>query len=188
MAEKKNFWTQVISTMNSVVKFGSVSPDKQSIETMRVVANDSRHHFIMNETLKSSVLMSPGKTTIQCGEDVKRDDRALTIRSENGDILIDAKHGRIKIQAKNIEFVATSDRPEEANIEFRPDNDFEVTKCRDFVVNSTRNARIDAQTLLGLKGHKQVHVVTELFRGISACAMYDKKKSVAETVLGNLNI
>ena len=61
MAEKKNFWTQVISTMNSVVKFGSVSPDKQSIETMRVVANDSRHHFIMNETLKSSVLMSPGK-------------------------------------------------------------------------------------------------------------------------------
>ena len=31
MAEKKNFWTQVISTMNSVVKFGSVSPDKQSI-------------------------------------------------------------------------------------------------------------------------------------------------------------
>jgi len=42
--------------------------------------------------------------------------------------------------------------------------------------------------LLGLKGHKQVHVITELFRGISACTMYDKKTSVAETVLGNLNI
>ena len=188
MAEKKNFWTQVISSMNAVVKFGSVSSDKQSIETLRVVGNDSRHHFIMDETLKSSVLNSPGKTTLKCGTDVKRDDRALTIRSENGDILIDAVHGRIKIQAKNIEFVATSDKPEEGNIEFRSQNDFEVHQCRDFVVNSSRNARIDAENLLGLKGHKQVHVITELFRGISACTMYDKKTSVAETVLGNLNI
>ena len=184
MAEKKNFWTQVISTMNAVVKFGSVSPDKQSIETMRVVANDSRHHFIMNETLKSSVLMSPGKTTIQCGEDVKRDDRALSIRSKNGDILIDAVHGRIKIQAKNIEFVATSDRPEEGNIEFRPQNDFEVTKCRDFVVNSTRNARIDAQNLLGLKSHKQMHFVTSLFKGVSAITL--KGKGITDKKLGDL--
>ena len=184
MAEKKNFWTQVISTMNAVVKFGSVSPDKQSIETMRVVANDSRHHFIMNETLKSSVLMSPGKTTIQCGEDVKRDDRALTIRSENGDILIDAVHGRIKIQAKNIEFVSTSDRPEEGNIEFRPQNDFEVTKCRDFVVNSTRNARIDAQNLLGLKSHKEMHFITSLFKGVSAITL--KGKGITDKKLGDL--
>ena len=184
MAEKKNFWTQVISTMNAVVKFGSVSPDKQSIETMRVVANDSRHHFIMNETLKSSVLMSPGKTTIQCGEDVKRDDRALSIRSKNGDILIDAVHGRIKIQAKNIEFVATSDKPEEGNIEFRPTNDFEVTKCRDFVVNSTRNARIDAQNLLGLKSHKEMHFITSLFKGVSAITLKDK--GIKDAKLGDL--
>ena len=184
MAEKKNFWTQVISSMNAVVKFGSISPDKQSIETMRVVANDSRHHFIMNETLKSSVLMSPGKTTIQCGEDVKRDDRALSIRSKNGDILIDATHGRIKIQAKNIEFVATSDRPEEANIEFRPDNDFEVTKCRDFIVNSTRNARIDAQNLLGLKSHKEMHFITSLFKGVSAITL--KGKGITDKKLGDL--
>ena len=184
MAEKKNFWTQVISTMNAVVKFGSVRPDKQSIETMRVVANDSRHHFIMNETLKSSVLMSPGKTTIQCGEDVKRDDRALSIRSKNGDILIDAVHGRIKIQAKNIEFVATSDKPEEGNIEFRPTNDFEVTKCRDFVVNSTRNARIDAQNLLGLKSHKQMHFVTSLFKGVSAITL--GKGGITDKKLGDL--
>ena len=54
MSEKSNFWTQVISTMNAVVKFGSVSPDKQSIETLRVVGNDARHHFIMNETNKES--------------------------------------------------------------------------------------------------------------------------------------
>ena len=184
MAEKKNFWTQVISTMNAVVKFGSVSPDKQSIETMRVVGNDSRHHFIMNETLKSSVLMSPGKTTIQCGEDVKRDDRALSIRSKNGDILIDAVHGRIKIQAKNIEFVATSDKPEEGNIEFRSTNDFEVTKCRDFVVNSTRNARIDAQNLLGLKSHKQMHFITSLFKGVSAITL--GKDGITDKKLGDL--
>ena len=184
MAEKKNFWTQVISTMNAVVKFGSVSPDKQSIETMRVVGNDSRHHFIMNETLKSSVLMSPGKTTIQCGEDVKRDDRALSIRSKNGDILIDAVHGRIEIQAKNIEFVATSDKPEEGNIEFRSTNDFEVTKCRDFVVNSTRNARIDAQNLLGLKSHKQMHFITSLFKGVSAITL--GKDGITDKKLGDL--
>ena len=184
MAEKKNFWTQVISSMNAVVKFGSVSPDKQSIETLRVVGNDSRHHFIMNETLKSSVLMSPGKTTIQCGEDVKRDDRALSIRSKNGDILIDAVHGRIRIQAKNIEFVATSDKPEEGNIEFRSTNDFEVTKCRDFVVNSTRNARIDAQNLLGLKSHKQMHFVTSLFKGVSAITL--GKGGITDKKLGDL--
>ena len=174
MAEKKNFWTQVISTMNAVVKFGSVSPDKQSIETMRVVANDSRHHFIMNETLKSSVLMSPGKTTIQCGEDVKRDDRALSIRSKNGDILIDAVHGRIKIQAKNIEFVATSDRPEEGNIEFRAQNDLEVQECRDFIVNSGRNTTISAVSLLGLKGNKQIHIITSLFKGVAAVTLNDR--------------
>ena len=186
MAEKKNFWTQVISSMNAVVKFGSVSPDKQSIETLRVVGNDARHHFIMDETLKSSVLMSPGKTTIQCGEDVKRDDRALSIRSENGDILIDAVHGRIKIQAKNIEFVSTSDRPEEGNIEFRAQNDLEVQECRDFIVNSSRNARINAETLLGLKGEKQMHFITSLFKGVSAITLNDRGIVPKDAKLGDL--
>ena len=86
--------------MNAVVKFGSVSPDKQSIETLRVVGNDSRHFFIMDETLKSSVLNSCRKQLLNVAQTQKRDDRALTIRSENGDILIAAEHGRIKIQAK----------------------------------------------------------------------------------------
>ena len=76
MSEKSNFWTQVISTMNAVVKFGSISSDKQSIETLRVVGNDARHHFIMNETNKGSILNSPGKTTIKTGSDLEREERS----------------------------------------------------------------------------------------------------------------
>ena len=44
MSEKSNFWTQVISTMNAVMKFGSVSPDKQSIETLH--CDDGRNDFL----------------------------------------------------------------------------------------------------------------------------------------------
>ena len=32
MSEKSNFWTQVISTMNAVVKFGSISPDNNLLK------------------------------------------------------------------------------------------------------------------------------------------------------------
>ena len=186
MSEKSNFWTQVISTMNAVVKFGSISSDKQSIETLRVVGNDARHHFIMNETNKGSILNSPGKTTLKTGSDLEREERALTIRAENGDILIDAVHGRLKIQAKEIEFVSTSDKAEEGNIRFKSTNDFEVKKCRDFIVNSGRNTTISAVNLLGLKGNKQIHIITSLFKGVAAVTLNDRGLTPEKAKLGDL--
>ena len=108
---------------------------------------------------KGSILNSPGKTTIKTGSDLEREERALTIRAENGDILIDAAKGRLKLQAKEIEVVSTSDKPEEGNIRFKSTNDFEVKKCRYFIVNSGRNTTISAVSLLGLKGNKQIHII-----------------------------
>ena len=124
MSTKKNYWKQVISTMNGWISFGGLSPKEDVTHSIELKAMDGRHFITMEEDGVRqgwTTLNSPGATMIHCGEDLvelddssttsKTEKEAFVVIAENGDIQLKAANGKIRIEALDIEFVATGNAP-----------------------------------------------------------------------------
>ena len=73
MASKKNFWTQVISTMNGLISFGALSPDETVTSSVEIKAMDGRHFISLDEDGQRTgwtISNSPGATVFHCGSDL----------------------------------------------------------------------------------------------------------------------
>ena len=98
MAEKKNFWTRVMGAMNGAISYGALSFFKDHTSSIRLQALDGRHFFEMGEDGPRtgwSTLNSPGSTQIATGDDLTKEDNALFVNAENGNIVIKARDGKI---------------------------------------------------------------------------------------------
>ena len=49
MTTKKNFWTQVISTMNGMITFGGLSQQEDVTSSIELKALDGRHFISLDE-------------------------------------------------------------------------------------------------------------------------------------------
>ena len=109
MAEKKNYWTQAIGTQDAIIQFGGVSSEKDVRSSFKVVALDGNHFFTMDQDGQRkgwSTLYSPGAVQVGAGLDLKEDDNAIFVDALNGDIIIKAANGRIKLEGDEIDLKA----------------------------------------------------------------------------------
>ena len=115
MAEKKNFWTRVMGAMNGAISYGALSVFKDHTSSIRLQALDGRHFFEMGEDGPRtgwSTLNSPGSTQIATGDDLTKEDNALFVNAENGNIVIKARDGKIRLEGTDIECCSTGNGTE----------------------------------------------------------------------------
>ncbi len=133
MSEKKNFWAQEIGTQNAVQKFGALSPEGDVTQSWSVTGVDGRHFITLDEDGKRTgwtTINAPGAIQINVGEDIvnvpdkdrgkgkqtgrknKVEDDAIFINAENGDVIIRARNGKLRLEGLDIEMVATGNNPE----------------------------------------------------------------------------
>ena len=121
MTQKKNFWTQVISTMNGMISFGALSPQEDVTSSIELKALDGRHFLSLDEDGPRTgwtVMNAPGATMIHTGEDLAAveegsdppegicEKEAFVVIAENGDIQLKAANGKVRIEGHDVEIVA----------------------------------------------------------------------------------
>ena len=130
MSEKKNFWTQEIGTQNAVTKFGALSPTGDVTASWSVTGVDGKHFIALDEDGRRkgwTTINAPGAIQINAGHDIinvpdkdrttdgrknKVEDDAIFINAENGDVIIRARNGKLRLEGLDIEMVATGNNPE----------------------------------------------------------------------------
>ena len=123
MAKKKNFHPYYIGTEHGRISFGQVRESNQIAACMLESGPDAgRHYIVMEETGSaeegtkgSTKSYCPGTFTVKSGKDIvnypegkdePRNIPAIWYEAENGDIIIKAPRGRIKLEAESIELTA----------------------------------------------------------------------------------
>ena len=82
MATKRNFWSQVIGSMNALMKFGGLSPKGDVTSSWSVTGLDGRHFISFDEDGERTgytLMNSPGATFIHAVEDLSRKDETVLI-------------------------------------------------------------------------------------------------------------
>ena len=124
MSKKENKHPYVAGTEHGYISFGEVNTYANEIEACKLQSgpDGGRHYITMQET-GDKEMGSKGYTSIVCpgtltaltgkdivnypeGSDTPRDIPAIFYEAENGDIVLTAPRGKIKIAAEAIELIA----------------------------------------------------------------------------------
>ena len=186
MSEKTNFWTQAISAMNGVIRFGGISADEKCTESIKITAKDGAHRFVMEEDGPRegwTSSYSPGRLLLEANDKGTGGSVGVQIISENGDIVIKADRGRIRFQAEDIEFVAKSENETLGNIAFRANNgNIDVVKCQNFTVReATQSINMESGGMIGLKTKGYIYTICS-----NMIHFTDRTKNVLQKVLNSL--
>ena len=123
MSQKINYHQQYIGNDHGEISFGNVRAANQIAAFQVVNKHDAgRHYIIMQETGDKNVgirgstkVYCPGTFEVRTGKDIKNysknsnnpeNQQAIFYEAENGDIVLSAPRGKIKLQAEAIELNA----------------------------------------------------------------------------------
>ena len=182
MSEKTNYWTQAISAMNAVIRFGGISADETSTEAIKISAKDAHHRIVMEEDGERegwTSIYTPGRFLVDANTNKNlKYENGIQIISQNGNILIKAVKGRIKFQADNIEFVADSPDTSLGNITFKtPNGDVDVQQCENFKVKQAGTITLESLGTIGLKCTAALTTISSIIKSItSRTPGYSEKK------------
>ena len=170
VGDKCNFWAQEIGTQNGVLKFGALSPTGDVTSSISLTALDARHFIAMDEDGKRknwTTMNAPGAFQINAGEDLlqvsenpsggrenKVEQNCIFMNAENGDIVIKARNGKIRLEGLDIEMVATGNSPE---------GQFWV-KANENIKMDSKNITIDGTLSVNLASSGIVHVRSSLMQ------------------------
>ena len=175
MSEKKNYWTQAIGTQDALIQFGGVSSEKDVTSSFKVRALDGRHFFTMDQDGQRkgwTTLVSPGATQVITGEDLVKGQNAIFVEAENGDIIIKATDGNIRLEGDKIELVAR----EEINMEAHNKIDINSNNVN---IDARARMRIRANQFLSIDAPCGMQLLSKIFQGVSAAT--DKPTSYLST-------
>lgn len=177
MAEKKNFYSQAISAMNGLLGFGLLSPKGGDVtSSAKLQGLDGRHFFTMDEDgIREgwTTLNSPGATQINTGEDLEKGQNACFINAENGDIVIRAKSGKVRIEGTDVEITATGNSPE--GVFWLRANDSVKIDSKNITLDAKQGLKLLTTGILTLDGKLGMQILSPIVNGAS-CATNPSKK------------
>ena len=175
MAEKTNYWTQEQGTQNTKVSFGGLSPVDDVTSSWQVVGRDGRHFITLDEDGQRkgwTTMNAPGAFQINSGQDLlvisdsggegrknKVEQTGMFFNCENGDVILRARNGKVRIEALDIEMVAKGNDPE-GNV---------LVKANEAIKLDAQNITIDGVKSVNLVSTGMVSVrstLTNIFSGM----------------------
>jgi len=123
MADKINYETYRLGTEDGEIKFGHISNNQQEYSVyLNNYFSDAKHYIAMVKTgefdwqRNSTLCRSEGSFAVVAGDNAKNGTPSINLKAMSGDIILSAKHGRIRLMAKDIELVSSGDSGTNGNI------------------------------------------------------------------------
>tara|TARA_B100000427_G_scaffold299401_1_gene281062 strand:- start:869 stop:1621 length:753 start_codon:yes stop_codon:yes gene_type:complete len=118
---------------------------------------------------------SPGNFTVKCGSANEEAMDTLSLNAENGNILITASNGKIRLQGTDIELVAVGDGDNKGNIRMHATESIE-THAKKTMINSVLYYRIATPGIGEVVANGILQMYGSIFRGVSdGCILKNSK-------------
>jgi len=111
MAETKNNHTIGYGNKDGELKFGHIHDDGVLCSTILRSGYESNHYIILDSTGEKhrkhgTIARSTGSFQVIAGDNVPDEIPGVYIDAVNGDLVLNAKNGRVRILAENIDLIA----------------------------------------------------------------------------------
>ena len=180
MSEPTVYNSKPIGNRHGRIKFGHLQDNGEIAAVQIVNGKDAgRHYMTMHQTgdidsgqRGATENVCPGSFTVDCGKDIvetkekeENGNQAFAVRCENGDVVIQAKQGSIKLEAETIEFIAKSGDSTKGRITLDASETIEL-RAPDITSNASNYTKIFTDGTLEILGES----ILNIYGGMLHCA------------------
>ena len=173
MAKRINYHAYRLGNDHGEVKFGHIHDDDNIAGVLLRTGEDGGRHYIqmdssgsIDQGRKGSTMnVCPGSFSIKAGKDVAKEVPAIFQYAENGDVIIGAPNGRIRIFAQNIELIASGADGQNGVIQI-DGNEKVIIKAPQIDINSKVSTKIFSEKTVDVIGK----AILNIYGGLVDCA------------------
>jgi hypothetical protein len=173
MGQRVNYHSNRIGNDHGEIRFGHIHDDNNIAGVLVRTGEDGGRHYIqmdssgdVNQGRKGSTMnVCPGSFAVKAGKDVVKGVPAIYQLAENGDVIIGAPNGRIKIYAQNIELIASGADGKNGNIIIDA-NEKVIVKAPQIDINSKVSTKIFSEKTVDVIGK----AILNIYGGLIDCA------------------
>ncbi len=173
MSERTNYHFNRIGNDHGEIRFGHIHQDNNLAGVLIRTGEDGGRHYIQMDSTGdieqgrkgSTMNVCPGSFSVMAGKDVAKETPAIFQYAENGDIIIGAPSGRIKIFAQNIELIASGSDGQNGVITI-DGNEKVIVKAPQIDINSKVSTKIFSEKTVDVIGK----AILNIYGGFIDCA------------------
>lgn len=144
MAKPKNYYTVRYGNDSGELKFGYLHDDGTKSSFIVRSSSDPLHYFSMDSDGDSrkggTINRCTGTYQVKCGDNVKGDAPSFIVEALNGDIILMAKNGNIRMEADNVLIKAEGYDNKTGNINIEANERVNIS-AKEVNVNGKQSAR-----------------------------------------------
>jgi len=118
---KQNYTAITYGNRNGGIGFGIIHQPADVTSSVMLQTSDAVHSFFLDGDGKRkgwTTSIGPGNFQVECGSANKEAQDSMMLNAKNGNIVIKANRGKIRIEAVDIELIAVGDGTDRGNIRF----------------------------------------------------------------------
>ena len=167
---KQNFSGQQYGNSKGHIAFGKIHKQGDVTEGVGLHVPDGEHQLSLDidgprEGWTCST--SPGNFQVECGSDNKEEVDSLVLEAKNGNIIIKASNGKIRMEATDIEMVTTGDGGGKGNIKINSGNDIIIHAEKKYLVTSGSYIKIASSGDFECAANSVMSIYGSLFNAIT---------------------
>ena len=175
---KQNYTEVGWSNDKGSIRLGHVHKQGDVTASVILQTPDSEHslYLDMDGPRKGwTTSVGPGNFNVECGSANKEAEDSLILNAKNGNILITATNGKIRLQGTDIELVAVGNGADKGNIKIEASESI-ITNSKKLMMSAKAMYRIATPGIGEVVANAVLQMYGSIFRGVSdGCVFKDSK-------------
>ena len=144
-------------------------------------AKDGRHSFFMDNDGQRkgwTSAVAPGNYQVTCGEDNEEAQDSMFLHATNGNIVVLATNGKLKLQATDIELVAIGEGGSKGNIKMTASENVSID-CKKFQFNAKNYYKLCTSGKADVIANGVLNMYGSIVKAVSdGCSLKDSKNNL----------
>ena len=177
---KQNYTAKSIGNDKGAIKFGQIDKKGAVTSGVKLDTPDGRHQFNLEIDGKRkgwTSSTSPGNFQVECGSDNVEADSTCVIDAVNGDIIITAHNGKIRMVGTDIELVAIGEGGSKGHIKCSATETFTVHKTKKIILDSKSLTKITTGGIMWMAANSCMKIYSSIIRGVTDAVAIKEAKN-----------
>ena len=182
---KQNYTAIRYGNDHGSLSFGHIHKPGDVTAGVKLQTSDGEHVFFMDKDGARkgwTTSVSPGNFQVKCGEKKEEAEDTMILNALNGNIIICASNGKIRLQATDIELIAVGEGGSKGNIRLDATENIS-TSSKSFKINSVNSLSFNSPSNMEIAANGVLTLYGSVIRGVTdACAVKDSKNGNKQKV------
>jgi hypothetical protein len=175
---KKNYTAIEYGNDHGSLSFGQIHKNADVTSAVMLKTEDGEHFMSMDKDGQRkgwTTFMGPGNFQVECGSANEESQDTCMINAKNGNIDIIARNGKIRLQATDIELIATGATTDKGNIKMVASENISG-EAKKILLSSKNNTKIMSAGITECIGNSCLKMYGSIISGVSDAVAVKESK------------